>query len=259
MEYVFSKLDNFRDLGGMAAAGGKVSAPRRLLRSGDLSNVTEADIKRLKEEYSLSKIADLRTKNERLTSPDCEIPDTRYFTMDFFPEEAEDKSTGSREQLKQMQSAEQIHKKMEELYASFITDINVRKQLYQFLQMLLETESGAILFHCYAGKDRTGITAAVILTVLGVTKEDIMKDYLVTNILRKNVNQVIIDSMIEAGQPQAVQEAVRAALSVEQVYLEKSYETAEREYGSFEKYISEGIGLEEEKWERLREMYLISC
>lgn len=257
MKHHFTNLDNFRDLGGISVGGGKKIAPMRLLRSGELSKLTEGDIRLLQVEYYIRNIVDLRTKNERLESPDRMIPNTRYYALDFFPNASGEKSTGSEEQLKHMQNAAQIHRNMEELYVSYITDINVRKKLNEFLQVLLHTEKGATLFHCYAGKDRTGITAAVILTVLGASKSAVFEDYLKTNVLRQNVNRKIVDSLKESGQPQAMQEAVLAALCVEQRYLELSYETADKGYGSFEKYITEGIGLKEREWAELRNMYLI--
>lgn len=256
MNHNYVKPDNFRDLGGMSAADGRKTAPGRLLRSGELSNLKEHDIRILGAEYHITNIVDLRTKNERQTSPDCIIPEIHYFILDFFPNQAAEKSTGSEEQLKQMQSAEQTHKNMEELYTSFIMDRQVKKQLYEFLQLLLRTETGATLFHCYAGKDRTGITAAVVLKVLGVSQSDIMKDYLETNIMRQNMNEIILDSLKKLKQPENIQEAVMAALCVEQRYLEIAFETAEREYGSFQNYIAQGIGLSEADWHRLRTMYL---
>lgn len=257
MDERFSNLDNFRDLGGITAADGRRIVSGRLLRSGDLSKLTEGDIRLLREEYHLVNIVDLRTAHERAESPDKVIPGTHYFSLDFFPDEISGQSTGSEEQLKSMQNAEQIHKNMAELYEAYITDINVRKQLNDFLQLLMHTENGSTLFHCFAGKDRTGITAAVTLTVLGVSRDIIIRDYLETNILRKKVNEIIINSLKEAGMPEAAQQAVLAALCVEQRYLEISFDTADQEYGSFEKYISEGIGFEEKQWERLRAMYLV--
>lgn len=256
MKYEFSKIDNFRDLGGIVSVDGRKIVQGRLLRSGDLSKLTEEDIKILKEKYKLLNIVDLRTENERLESPDCKIQGTRYLSLDFFANESAGKATGSVGQFKEMQSVEQIHTRMEELYASFITDINVRRKIYEFLQLLIQTENGSTLFHCFAGKDRTGITAAVILTVLGAQTESIIEDYLETNKLRQKANKIIIDSMKEAGHPETVQQAVLAALSVEQRYLDTSYKMAEKEYGSFEEYISEGIGLGEEDWKRLQGMYL---
>lgn len=145
---------------------------------------------------------------------------------------------------------------MKELYTSFIMSEKVRGKLYQFLQILLGTAEGSTIFHCFAGKDRTGISAAVILTILGVPKEDIMADYLETNVLRQKANEEILAQLRAADAPKEMQEAVNAALCVEQDYLESCYEMAEKTYGSFERYILEGIGLKAAEWKALQNMYL---
>ena len=77
-------------------------------------------------------------------------------------------ATGSREQLMNMQNAQLLHDYMKKLYGEFITTRTARDSIRSFVQILLETEEGATVFHCFAGKDRTGISAAVILTILGV-------------------------------------------------------------------------------------------
>lgn len=91
MEYEFEKLANFRDLGGMKAAEGKTVVSGRLLRSGELSKLTEEDIGILTEKYHLRNIVDLRTKNEKKSSPDVEIPRTNYIVLDFLREKKRDR------------------------------------------------------------------------------------------------------------------------------------------------------------------------
>ena len=257
MKQAYQKLANFRDLGGLRGADGKAVKRNRLLRSGELSKVTEDDIKTLKEVYQLHNIVDLRTKNERNSAPDMEIPGTVYYSLDFFQGEDDGQATGSAEQLQQMQSKEQVDRKMKELYTAFVVSAGARQKMYELLQLLLNTAEGSTLIHCFAGKDRTGIFAAVILTILGVSKEDIAADYLKTNQLRKKENKELLGQLRAAKVPEPVLEAVRQALCVRQEYLETSYEAAEQKYGSFEQYILEGIGFGQEKWAQLREMYLV--
>ena len=67
--------------------------------------------------------------------------------------------------------------------------------MYELLQLLLNTEEGSTLLHCFAGKDRTGISAAVILTILGASKDDIAADYLKTNQLRKKENEELLGQL----------------------------------------------------------------
>lgn len=256
MQQKFLKLVNFRDLGGISSATGKKVRTGRLLRSGELSSLPQEDIRVLKEVCHLVNIVDLRTENERTASPDTEISGTHYTALDFFPGEAAGKADCSEDRLESMPSVEALHETMESTYVSFVADETVRSALHEFLRLLLRTETGATLFHCFAGKDRTGITAAVILTVLGVSKEAIMEDYLETNALRREANEQIIGYFQKQGKTGAVLDTIRAALCVEARYLERAYEAAEERYGSFEGYILDGIGLAESDWEKLRLMYL---
>lgn len=257
MGYQFEKLDNFRDLGNIPAADGRYVAPGRLLRSGEVSHLTEGDIRILHDVYHVANIVDLRTESERMESPDCHIPGAKNIALDFFPGEAAKNADCSEDHLNHMQSARQQRISLANSYTSFIKDAHVRGVLYEFLQLLLRTEAGATLFHCYAGKDRTGITAAVTLTVLGVSKNDIMKDYMATNAQREEINRTIIDYLRQEGRPENVLEAVMAGLCVEQQYMETAFALADEMYGSFDNYIIQGIGFEKAQWKRLREMYLV--
>lgn len=256
MDDRFLKLVNFRDLGGITAADGRKTIHKRLLRSGEPVDLTKEEIRLLCEEYHLLNIADLRTKNEKTMSPDSVILGTHYFEFDFFPGQALKKADCSEDQFEKVKSIEQLHEDMVKTYESFITDELVRIAISDFLQLLLCTKDSATLFHCFAGKDRTGITAAVTLTILGVSKSDIMKDYLDTNAFRQKANDVMIEHMRKEGKPEQVLEIMRAALCVEQRYLEASYKTAIQEYGSFEEYIINGIGFGKADWEKLRSLYL---
>ena len=209
--------------------------------------MTEDDIKTLKECYHLYNIVDLRTKNGRNSAPDIEIPGTVYHALDFFQGEDDGQATGSAEQLQQMQSKEQVDRKMKQLYASFVVSAGARQKMYELLQLLLNTEKGSTLIHCFAGKDRTGISAAAILTVLGVSKDDIVADYLKTNQLREKENEELLGELRAAKVLESMLEAVHEALCVRREYLETSYEAAEQKYESFERYILEGIGFGQEK------------
>ncbi|MFV0364773.1 MAG: tyrosine-protein phosphatase [Suipraeoptans sp.] len=256
MNSKFKGIANFRDLGGLRTKEGKVISKRRLLRCGELSAATGEDVEILVEEYATANVVDLRTDIEIKRSPNREVPGSDYISLDFLAYDTSGSPIGSEQDLKSASNIEEMHLKMEELYKSFVTVEFIRNKLNDFLQVLLNTKSGATVFHCFAGKDRTGITAAVVLTILGVSREDIMKDYLATNILRKQANAVIIEELRKSGKSEDLLEAVELALSVEKRYLEAFYREAISKYGSFEEYISNGIGIKSEDIDNLRVMYL---
>ena len=256
MNYEFEKLHNFRDLGGLVGNEGRKVLPHRLLRSGNLAKLNEHDVSVLQDTYHLRHVIDLRKHEETINDPDVDVPGSDYFALDFFAADEEGKATGSSNQLQAMRTKDEAQQMMKGLYASFITDPVVRKRIREILQLLLATPEGATLWHCSAGKDRAGITAAVILTILGVTKADIMADYEATNKLRGNANEEILASLKKQGLTDEMLEAVETALCVDPEYLEICFTTAEKEYGSFEQYIIKGIGFDESQWQQLRELYL---
>ena len=210
----------------------------------------------LHDVYDLRNIADLRTKAEAEQDPDVAVPGACYHALDFFPAGDNAQATGSAGQLQSMRSKAEADEAMKGLYASFITDAGVRARIRDVLQMLLETPEGSTLWHCFAGKDRVGITAAVILTILGASKEDIFTDYEATNKLREKANAEALAHFKAKGMGDDMLEAVAAALCVDPAYLQICYDTAEKDYGSFEGYITEGIGFPEKAWKKLQDMYL---
>ena len=257
---------NFRDLGGMRTSDGKEIVKCRILRSGELSRLSKEAEVCLQKQYQLREILDLRTLEERTSAPDCPVEGAAYRVLDFFAGDAGQGNSysgnGSREQMEKMRDIEQVHTYMEQLYRSFVTSPFARRALKELVEIFMRTEEGAVLFHCFAGKDRTGISAAVLLTLLGVSEEDIFADYLQTNKLRYEANQIILagtrKQMEQAGVPDVenICAAIEAALSVDARYLEASYDEAEKEYGSFENYIFEGIGITKEEREKLCRLYL---
>lgn len=256
MSYEFENLHNFRDLGGTLGANGRKVQPHRLLRAGNLASLTDHDVQVLQDVYDLRNIADLRTKAETEQDPDVAVPGACYHALDFFPEGDDAQATGSAGQLQSMRSKEEADQAMKGLYASFITDAGVRARIHEVLQLLLDTPEGATLWHCFAGKDRVGITAAVILTILGASKEDIFTDYEATNKMREKANAEVLAGLKAKGIDDDMLEAIAAALCVDSAYLQICYDTAEKEYGSFEGYIIEGIGFPESEWKKLQDMYL---
>lgn len=112
------------------------------------------------------------------------------------------------------------------------------------------------MFHCFAGKDRTGIAAAIVLHILGVSKEDIIKDYLQTNQQRQEANQAIIAGLVKKGLSAEGEKAILIALSVSEDYLLNAFSVAKDSYGSFDNYIKEAIKINYDEQEQLRQIYL---
>lgn len=248
--------ENFRDLGGIAGAGGRRVAPRRLLRSGELVGLSPADTKLLAEEYGLRRVIDLRGTAEREKRPDEVPPGADYHAIDLMRDIAPHApGAGQMEEMVKRPGA--MDKFMFEVYGLLIEDADARAGLRKLVELLAGLDEGAGLFHCFAGKDRAGMAAAVVLTVLGASREDIFTDYLRTNELRAEANKVLLAEAEKGGASDEVLFAIGTAISVKPQFLERAFEVAEKNHGSFEGYVTEGIGVDRDMAEAFREKYLV--
>lgn len=249
----FEKLVNFRDLGGIKTTDGKVIQEKRILRSGELVGLTEKDKTTLLDVYHLKNIIDFRGDDELAKRPDDILEGTNYYHIDIMKKE---KKKSNQETFEKEMHSMHPDELMNYIYREIIVDQNASAGYRQFIDILLNQEEGSSIFHCFAGKDRTGIGAAIILTLLGVSKEDIFKDYLETIEARKAHNEQLVAQKRAAGATEEQLEHLRIMMSVKADYLEVAYETATKEYGSFEAYIQKAIGVTSEEQEQLKALYL---
>lgn len=130
---------------------------------------------------------------------------------------------------------------MKSLYYAFVTD-PVQRAGFQTVLLTLANDSSPDLWHCSAGKDRTGWTSAMLETIAGVSPATIMKDYLATN----SYTAALINSttaQILAQQPTANPATIAAGLGVQSDYLQTALNQVIASYGSMNAYLTRGLGL----------------
>ena len=145
--------------------------------------------------------------------------------------------------------------------AKFLIETNVElvtrftPQMRQFIQELFSANGRPVLFHCSAGKDRTGYAAAIILRILGIPMEAVMDDYLLSNeyYLSNYSWNLFVIRLIKGKRFSSV---VKGFLEVRPAYLSAAFETIDREYGSLENYVRNRLDLNEQDIELLRSLYL---
>lgn len=255
-------LPNTRDLGGLKACGGRTVAPRRLIRSGELSPGTAADIKTLTCEYGLKTIVDLRSPLEREGRPDPEIPGVSYVSLPVLDERTlgmtrEDGDVTERQSLRDMLYSPGFDAAayMTGTYRALITSERSLARYKRFFGVLLSHEEGALLWHCSAGKDRAGVAAAFILTALGVPREAVIEDYMSTNtFLRDDAPKKARELGIT--EPHILHK-LRTVFGVSEAYILAVFDYMERTCGSAEGFLQERLGIGQEERELLRRKYLI--
>lgn len=245
---------NFRDLGGIETTDGLRVKPLRLLRSGELCGLSDEEKDILVNDYRLAHVIDMRNKVETDRAPDDTIEDVEFTHIDILYQHF--KSAPSKSKLSRIDSLDNLHEFMFSIYTSLIQDADALEGYRRFLNILLDDSDGAVLFHCFAGKDRTGVAAAIVLTILGVDKRDIMADYLMTNQMRRAANEAILADARAEGQSEGQLQALQAAMSVDERYLERVFSIAEDECGTMIGYINKHMGMTDKKAGWLKEIYL---
>jgi protein-tyrosine phosphatase len=122
---------------------------------------------------------------------------------------------------------------------------------------LLTLDNGqALLFHCTAGKDRTGIGAALVLSALGVDRRTILRDYAATDTYWRAGREQSLQRMAQAGLSAEAVNAVRPLLAANPAYLAGTFAAIDKQYGSVDKYLATELGLTPRKLATLRAKYL---
>ena len=239
--FTLTGAPNFRDLGGYRNADGDTVRRHHLFRSDHLGNLAAEDIAllsgKLREKV---RVLDLRGMAERETAI-CVIDGATVHSLAIEPTIVQVLSELTEAGHTLTQADVVGH--MQDTYRGF-----VRHNTHRFASLfshLLESDD-PLVFHCTAGKDRTGFAAALILLALGVSRDDVMRDYLLTN-----------ERLKPKSEWKGLAPDVASVLyRVQPEFLEAAFEAVEQKYGNFEGYFHEGLGLRETERARLKELYL---
>ncbi|MGM0238716.1 MULTISPECIES: tyrosine-protein phosphatase [Enterococcus] len=241
-------ITNFRDIGDITTQLGKLESGL-FFRSGELTELNESDINFLKNKCEIKKVYDFRSADEIKKNPDLKINGIEISNIDILAS-----ITANGASLEGMLSNSDIHKSMLETYTEIVTSQSALNGYSKFLTEVLQTKQ-PILFHCFAGKDRTGFAAALILKISGASDEQIMKDYLKTNESRKIANQSILNSL--DGKLSASQiNDLKVALVVDSSYLEHAKEILIKQFGSLDNYLTSGLKLQDDYVEQFQKIYI---
>lgn len=255
---------NARELGGYISEDGRKVKRGVLLRTGALSGMTEADRTCLMEQYHLTDVIDFRTSFECAAAPDPVMDPVAYHPIRILDEQGSQTAgmaaaaTGEGfplEKLVEYIKSGKVHP--EDMYVDIVQSAASKEGYRKFFECLLEHKEGALLWHCSAGKDRTGLGAAFLLMILGVNRQTVLEDYSLTNVYFQDILKKMEIQLASFGLTEAEMEVMRAvAGGVNPAYLEKALDTIEEQYGSLEWYLEKELGITEEKRLKLQEMYL---
>lgn len=235
---------NVRDLGGYRGLNGKTVRYGRVYRAGSLADATPAGLAVLKKKR-VSVVVDFRSPSEIRNEGGYKLPGgmkRQKSSVEF----------GSLAEIFTTPSLNPAVTAMNRAYRRLVTDPKARKEFARTFRTVARSKK-PVLFHCTSGKDRTGVMSAILLLAVGVDRGTVYRDYLRSNDELKEYNRRLVEYLKkEDVDPRLVKPALEARRS----YLDAWFQEVKKRYGSFDRYLSKGLGIKPAEKKALRKRLL---
>ncbi|MBW2273129.1 MAG: tyrosine-protein phosphatase [Deltaproteobacteria bacterium] len=244
----FERVANFRDLGGHTTREGRRVPSGRLFRSGHLGHASDDDVEQLAS-LGLRRVFDFRTladiehdgpdrlppsvEHLRLPMPDpAGGQDLRSLIQESGPDVIQEMFGNGRAAEWMRRSAAGLVRERREPYAEFLTE-------------LARPGSVPALFHCSAGKDRAGWAGSLVLLTLGVEEEQVVEQYLLSNRETERIRERLRSAAV--ADAEKFSDLLEPLLAVHPDYIDASFRAMHEDWGDFDRYLHEGLGISEEQ------------
>ncbi len=264
---------NTRDLGGYKRKDGRKIKEKRLIRSDALTRISDKDAKFLKEERNLRYDIDFRSQEEISAKPEIAIEGVKY--LDFSVEESltsllpvehphepfdiPDKNiAGIVSFIYHLDPNGDVTHARENTYCYFVSGELGRKGYRSFLHTLYNNKEGSCLFHCADGKDRCGVGTALLLSLLGMDREEIIKDYLLTNIFTKekaNYQTSYLRDICKIKNETLIN-SVGILAGVRENFIRAAFDYIDKNYNGIDSYLHNEMQFTDERIKDRRDNYL---
>ncbi len=256
---------NFRDLGGIKTSDGRRVKEGLFIRGGHLSNITDGDIGVL-QKFRPKSVIDMRSDVEQIDFPDRPIPGSEHLVIPLFSAKTagltREKGSTLEEIAENCTSVEECMRAIPDLAGIYRTlghSGEAAAGLSKVLHTVIAnaTEGRATVYHCSAGKDRTGIVSMLILSELGVKYNRIMRDYLFTNKVAADEAKQYTKMLLRKTRSKQVAARLMDCFVARRRYMDSFIDGISEQYGSVDGYVRGALGIDEEMIREFREAALV--
>jgi protein-tyrosine phosphatase len=250
---------NVRDIGGYRTTDGLEVRRGRLFRGDALSQLSPPDVKRLGQ-LGLRTVVDFRTPGEVLLSGQDRLPHgVESVSLPVCGGDLgslfELISSGNHDRQRRELGDGRAASLMVEINRGFVADARQREAFGTALRLVCSPGRLPLLYHCSGGKDRAGWMTAIVLTALGVPREVVLRDYLLSNDFHRTGYQKLRFDLVRTGIVDDP-ELLRPILEQSATYLSAAFDEADRRYGSFGRFLGAGLEVSEAMLSELRRALL---
>lgn len=251
-EIKLKSIVNIRDFEGIVTANGKDLKRGRFIRSSALYDLSKNDKRILYDEFRVRTVIDLRTEAEVEEKPDSLRENVAYFNIPLIDEE----TAGITHEQRQNRDLSAVPD-MRDLYRLVVMSDKAVENLQKIFRLILSRyEKGAVLWHCTEGKDRCGLVSALFLLLLGVEREEVTANYLLTNLYNKSKARKYYYLILIYKWNRALAKKVYGIFIADESYLDAALDALLEKFGSFDHFFREILGITDEEREKLRNYYL---
>ena len=255
--YELSYQKNIRDIGGMVTKDGRYIKPNRLFRGGVLHRISEEDAEILKS-FHLTDIVDFRSSDEFESIPDYPLDNVTMHNIPVLKKDTQE------EVKKRIKGADgnllwflgdhtSGFNHLVKVYSEFVTAEEGVNAFKKFFEIILQDDR-VTYFHCSQGKDRTGFAAYLIEIALGVSEEDAMDDYLLSNVaMEARAEHLLKQVEYRPFYNEEYKKDLLDVFSTKKEYLQSAINAMNEHYGSPIKFMEEALGVDIDK---LKQLYL---
>jgi len=249
----FVKTSNFRDLGGIKTKDGRFVKWGKFFRSDAMPSFTEEELKRYAS-LNVEKVFDMRSSNEIKQAPNQLPEGVQNIHVPIFDEMNSSMFAGIEEKMRKGTLTEEEAAELLILgNRQFASEY--AEKFKNILQQLLATDE-AVVFHCSAGKDRTGFMSALILSLLNVDRETVYDEYEMTNFYTKDKIKGLMDQA--KGQPLFKgmnQKAMAKLMTVDRTFLKAAFDIIDSRFGGMDNYLINQMGISAQERQKIIEKY----
>jgi protein-tyrosine phosphatase len=253
-----ASLPNLRDIGGWSVRDGRVVRRGLVYRSVALNHLTDGDAAAV-EALGVRTVYDLRTEAERTAEPDRTLDGVEYVVADVLADSQDAAPAELVGVLSDPKQADELlgGEKAQALFAGAYREIvSLPSALAGYRELfigLADAGRRPALYHCTTGKDRTGWATAALLSLLGVDRDLVLREYLLTNEQLVPALEPIFARFTAAGGDRSV---LLPVLGVQASYLASSFDEMRSSFGTIEGYFTDGLGIDPADQAKMRETFI---